>query len=1059
MNMISKEQSMNPGVSAGSGYSFQDRAGKVAAIYAYKLAVEKGFRSHSKHSTFLFNTEVIVEVGSEGKSGRMDGTAEVDKNQVMRMEAKWTTGDPIVKASEAITQLFSYKQTSDEPKPKPELLIVIGGVCNKIKSVTAERLDFTAYKDEQFTLSRVLKCDDIGTAVYQYQSATRKITFLFIGAYSDEHEDAVDTYDFATGLAMLLNLNNVDVCEKPVIIKQDIKALGSRCFDQYITSDKPYKYVTKTSIKRFLEAPDIDVGLLINPWSTLVENYLERVAKMRPNKTRWVKLLYESLAQCADGSPLSLSETAVAAKIMPIIVKCGPKKGGNVVREYERTIHSAGTEGMKPEIKILSGIAGSGKSSLLEYLFEHKIASLRRTGGLVPEMGVPVFIDLQNDAKNLDLLEGVSEADKQRCVSAVLLSMSGLTGVESLSGDHPANLAIDAMLFHFNIHLYIDGYDQLADEKQSLLNRLCVYMAELGYKISLIILATRPGHEELKALEWDRVIPGVDKPSAQSIKHLSPPDESDYERYCHEWLDELSTVLPNKLTSDEQGGNVKGQKQCLQTDFENWRATSFSNDFTQDESIGAISSNPLLTSMCLAIYMKSGRGAQRNKTTIKSLADIYKKMVDDFWEDKWQIDRPPREHLEGKSNVTGGNLRNWFERVCYEALRDTRMSTGLISFEYLNNKWNEHPVDGVQEQHGASVSEKWFEAPFFKIEKINGEQYVEFVHSSFQEYFASSFVVDCLSQGAVPAADGEKKDWSAALGLADSAGGVGTIFGDMIVALGRDCFKYILGICNKLGGDGVSKATATLDKLIYLDHGSQQYLYDSGYVDRAFHELKCAAPPANIKALKKLLAHYRYGRNDELVVSLADFVEIAADATVYENDILGISDRWLVIFCLDHIDNRVQRIKPEDVTEVLKQRGSRHYRQYKKEGLQQWCETKLQSLTAGMNVFKENLNEQERVIGFENVLEPDMDTDLPYILRAAHYWGHVGNRELYNITQLSAKSELADPLKAIKKAINKALNAYANAVIYRLFTLSLTAKEVVITKVEKEVLDKITLPD
>jgi NB-ARC domain len=198
----------------------------------------------------------------------------------------------------------------------------------------------------------------------------------------------------------------------------------------------------------------------------------------------------------------------------------------------------------------------------------------------------------------------------------------------------------------------------------------------------------------------------------------------------------------------------------------------------------------------------------------------------------------------------------------------------------------------------------------------------------------------------------------------------------------------------------------------------QQYVYDTGYLENSLEQvekIREVLPPDNIKGhilLSKMIGHSYYADRSQGMKKAIENM-FRAQEYVEKNQHLASQDEskawiWYRLFALDHVQNLVvtegsididgRRITAEELEHII------------------------------YSILPDELKQLDSA--------PTIDA-CPYILRAAHYWGHRGNQCSFlfyrDIKKLS--------LEKLDKLYSQGINYYARAAIFRLVNFRLSCSE------------------
>ncbi|WP_395408395.1 hypothetical protein ACHMW6_17780 [Pseudoduganella sp. UC29_106] len=994
---------------AGMGQAFQQWAVAIAAYSGYRSCLERAqgiiveiddLRLHSEVQTYNVDQEDI----------RLDFCFE-DGVRATRMhaECKWTGGDPIQRCRTALAYLAEV--ATDKA---PDRLVIIGSSQQRLDktSVAAAVQDILPNYLPQWGY----QLPTSGTGVWRFGTSDR-------GALTVVGVVAADAASPACALAVAILLAKPGEAPPELDVENALERLATACL--------------LPGMRRLLELPKstaagldharalrqlYDPGFVLDPWSYLLEQYVAAIRKRVPAEHCWVHLLAKAvrakaLQQQADERKLP-GENQLAARIAPLPLRCGTLQNVHVVRELARAIPHVRRDGRSEAttVRIVCGQAGTGKSTLLKYLYMAQLDSLWRGGAAGHRLGLPIYIDLQRDAEVLEQLPDA--CDDASCIRA-LEALAGCSSdnIWAFVGRDSAASALEgsvlaALCARFQISLYVDGYDQLASAHAKKLRALGRWLKSIGCDFAYLLLSSRPRYNVADAFDWEHTFSGDCVPRESDTLSLASPDRADVLAYCQEWLNVLATLIPV----------LPGQEYMLdKAAFVQWLGQGSAARHATDFDAQAVQANPLLLALALSTYIAGlFERPTDQRLQVQVRADLYEALVGALTQAlaDHSGNIPEREH-DLTVRLRDPVWRQAFEQICFDSLRRSSRTVGRIDPDSLQAAQPDF-IDAVRR------------LPFMLANPAEPRSAaIDFVHPSFHEYFAANYIARMFTADPVSIRVGTSSyGMDTLVNLRREGGMVGTPLGAIIVGLGRDGFMYLLG---RLLADtrheryaGESSALERFFTLLYADFALQQYMYDAGYVDACISELCFAetrlhAHTTAYCCVIKLIGHKYYGSKEELEHGIAYLFDLA-------RQVPGSSalTHWYRLFCIDHIENRLLRIDPARALELVRQRAGNHSSSRRRpQDLEGWCERERVRLMRGLPSFADDAGTGEAAEERElrNVPEPDWDKERLFILRAAHWWGHVGNRNLL----LQSRSADQD----LQQQRRRARRAYARAIVYR----------------------------
>jgi hypothetical protein len=196
----------------------------------------------------------------------------------------------------------------------------------------------------------------------------------------------------------------------------------------------------------------------------------------------------------------------------------------------------------------------------------------------------------------------------------------------------------------------------------------------------------------------------------------------------------------------------------------------------------------------------------------------------------------------------------------------------------------------------------------------------------------------------------------------------------------------------------------------------QQYIYDTGYLDNGIErieKIRSALSEEDIEGqiiLSKMIGHSYYAdRREEGTRNAVENFLIAREYVKSRNSINfeGKHDAWLwyQLFCLDHAHNLVVPKRSIEIDGTI----------FTAEDLEA--------------VIDELLPDE-----LKQLSNPPSTVVAPYILRAAHYWGHRGNQ--YGFLLFKDIQNLSP--EKFEELYNQGIESYAKAAVFRLVNFRLS---------------------
>lgn len=200
----------------------------------------------------------------------------------------------------------------------------------------------------------------------------------------------------------------------------------------------------------------------------------------------------------------------------------------------------------------------------------------------------------------------------------------------------------------------------------------------------------------------------------------------------------------------------------------------------------------------------------------------------------------------------------------------------------------------------------------------------------------------------------------------------------------------------------------------------QQYIYDTGYLENNLKQVKKARnflPESNVKGyviLNKMIGHSYYANR---TLDMKEAIEnmITAQNRAENESCLSTENEkkvwlWYQLFSLDHTHNLVATT-PNACIDIF-----------------------------GQQVTAEELQTQLELLLPDSLKQlayaPDAGV-CPYILRAAHYWGHRGNQSSYRLF----RDIVILPRQELEELYNQGIEYYARAAVFRLVNFRLSCSK------------------
>lgn len=939
-------------------------------------------------------------------------------------EAKWTRHAPLPICKTAIAYL---EEATLEGKTVTDRLLVVGSAHRRLdaRALTAH-LKLQGYEDVW-----AFQNEPGGTAVLHYLSPA--LGPLTVVAVVTGEGEAAATQECAVAVAILLTQPRTGE-RPPEQADQELRRLATSCIEPGLRRLITFVQRAQGALSHpFAPAEMYPSGFILDPWSCLLQQFVDQQRRNNLERHSWVQLLHGAVTSAARGNDNFLTTAGqLADRIAPLALRCGSKRNVDVVRELAHSIPRSRAGGHATAIRIVCGPSGTGKTTLMQYLYNTEIEQLWRGGAAGYRAGIPVYIDLQTHAQHITLPPDGADVDANNAHWITILERLAGAGaiafwaeVAGFQQRHGLDASILAALFtRFRISLYVDGYDQL--QPAAALGDLGLWMKGMGCEFGYVLLSSRPGHSETSAFEWTKTFDVADAPDVSSVLALARPDKTDVDAYCEAWLQLLAPLLRRPGSS---GAALPAPDALTAKAYSTWLKQAQEPGGADDASPEAIEANPLLLAVALSIYIHQLFGHRHHPLRIRVRSDLYRALLEDL------------EDRSGAEALGNADWRPGLALIAFASLRRPGRSVGHLDAATLRALAPTAP--GTRQR---SFIQALQVLPLVQTARLDApaEAGIDFVHPSFHEYLAADYLAaQCEAGSNIRLGDGDY-DQARLVALRIERGAVTTLLGDLIVSMGRDAFKFVLGCLlayRPTGGVGTVSGLQRFFNLLDADYGLQQYLYDAGYVDAAFAELKLVETElpegsAARRCVNKLIGHKFYGTDGRLPEGIAYLFEIATQRRAGNTDL----DRWYRLFCVDHIDNRMARFAdPATLRPFLENRlndaRNNELDRHAIPELTAWVQDELAAASAGIKPYAAAGARAGLAMTMDAVPEPDWDRDGPFVLRAAHYWGHVGNR------QLLYQSEHATVNAGAERAL--ALEAYARAIVYRAVALNWSLGQVI----------------
>lgn len=955
------------------------------------------------------------------------------ENFVLNAEIKWIGEGQNIKyrfkgAYKKLSEIINKKlKNSEQIGHKIFVLFTHGDILSADDILSTLKVDGLSI-DFSFVLAN-------GTCIHQFteeDGAKMIIALLADESTADYHLECAKAW--ALYLTRPPELNALDLKEKKELSKAAEKwttyLAGSSLLPTISKITQPPKYC-KEHLYHQLNIEDSNAlrRFMLDPWSHLLHYYLDIIRK-KDEGHRWVSLLKDAI-KGRESHPSRMIDKLIN-NIPPMPISCGHAINKQVIHQLALSInHNLSADIAKPttKIKIVRGPSGTGKSTLLDFLYRNQIQQLVYGGGAALPHGIPLLIDLQRHSNWFD--NNNPDNLTEDAALAILANITGFVerdihqdmGIEISSGPNKKYTLLGALLSKFQLYLYIDAYDQISVNQKLVLRAIGNVLKESQIKLGFLFLTSRPGHGEIEAFDWPKSFADFEGSKLDIVFTLDKPSNEAIKDYCNYWCG---------LVTESRGES--GNSTLHLDGFLKWL-----NDNTcsaiKDTRTDAIQQNPLFLIMMLRIFLK--RDERLRGIEINNQSDILRLLM-------LEASQPGIAQQSGTGTVDGATLmseQHWMEKLelaCLLSFQGIHRTSGRLETNAILKAFD---IDDTQEK---DVLKKLRSLPFIytSLSEENALQVIEFVHPAFHEYLAVRCLVNKLMElvriETFTLEDSYTQKTLLALKWQNDA--ITTEFGSILISLGREAFKYLMG--ELLSTSTEREVAEKFFHLLANDVGTQQYLYDSEYVDRCYEELiglcknwrAIESNSAGYYCLVKLIGHKLYGEYDKdaLAEGIAHFFRVIGSSGVthptkdsYEN----VLDRWYKIFCLDHIENRIDRTN----SELVNQKKMSEWFGNESEtpdNVNSWLTKYKTTITKDLKAFEEADDlDDKQPDSLAQVKQPIFKTESFFILRAAHYWGHVGNREL---KALKDKENIA----AISRETGKvALNAYAKAIVYRLVVL------------------------
>ena len=774
------------------------------------------------------------------------------------------------------------------------------------------------------------------------------------------------------------------------------------------------------------------LGFMLDPWGKLTRDYVQMARLGERQRGRWSALIGETIQ--GDTRALALTRRMMGSFIAPMPVNLGIVKGSLVVplfRYFDSSRDAAPPGSVKgPPVSILEGGSGSGKTTLIEHVYSLWTEALAIGEDLVEVRELPVFVPVERLKE--EELSGDEPVDVVRvlCEAALRGTLEHYTARHNLlatTWTATDSGAMRALLRRIPICLLVDGYDQLRPGLREAFRTFTRRLKTSGVRIRRIVLTSRPDSGAVGAMEWLNVLTLADR-AADPALHTRPlvceyvvgaPDEKASEAFVGSWLKSISMLAAR----DADRYTVEAFKAWLRTGV----AAAATPAADTVDLWREVSRSPLHTTLALIAY--ASEDAPR---TIATTADLFEAL---FFRLK---PLPSHDATARSAPILTANERS---RACLESIAfGMLMRADRNIGEFTPGDVLSHVAAAAD---GAAVTvqgallelmagqplddaapQRWLhDLPFLVPQTAEGRASFAFLHVSIEEYLASGhlrrFMARQLAGGALKVPDAQGRPVDPGQTTVDADGVRGTALGDIVVRLGREAFKYLVAQLRQAADsrDGARLAYHFLAACA-RDVGLQQYLYDTGYVDVSFDELRRtslalalrrpeagdvdAATLASV-ALRKFMGHHQYGISDDpgANAALEELAQEVATMAVAEPAWAGLAC-WYQLFVQDHLFNR---------------------------GASQ----------ANRQAFEDKLPPALALqAAAANAPQPQ---DLLYVLRAGHYYGHLGNHSVSHCDRLAAdwvSTKQAIAWSAVDTQVDQGLAYYVAAIELRRVALWLT---------------------
>ena len=738
------------------------------------------------------------------------------------------------------------------------------------------------------------------------------------------------------------------------------------------------------------------LGFMLDPWGKLTRDYVQIARLGEQQRARWSTLIGQTIRGGEDRA-LKLTRRMMGSYVPPMPVNLGIVRGGLVVPMFRFFNSSRGTAPIGavdgPPVSILEGGSGSGKTTLIEHVYSLWTDALSIGEDLIEVRELPVFLPVERLIERQLLRADSGDAVRMLCRAALTGAREDAAGhnlvatTNTLVGAEPDGGALRALLLRIPICLFVDGYDQLRPGLQDAFRRFASRLKTSGVKIRRIVLTSRPDSGASNAMDWLDVLT-LDAPPGHAASDrplvceyfVGPPDEKASESFIEAWLVAAGTLV---------GTNPDHYTFAA---FRKWLANGKppaagtpANAADAVDLWHSVSRSPLHTTLALIAY-----ACERAPAGIQTTADLFEAL---FFELK-----PLPSHDAARDLpilVADDDARACLESIAFgmlmrpdrivgeftpeDVLSHVGAATGAESLTVLGALLD-YDADPRRD---ASVPLRWLrDLPFLVPRAAGSRSSFAFLHVSIEEYLASGhlkrFMARHLAPDGLKVPDARGRPIDAGRLPIDAGGVRCTALCDIVVRLGREAFKYLVAQLRQEAHEPAGERLAChFFAACARDVGLQQYLYDTGYVDVAIDELRLLTRPLDPRradpqdagaaalaslALQKFIGHFHYGSSDGPLVN-EPLEQLSANLRSHPSSepTWAALARWYELFVQDHLFNR-------------------------------------SSAPGNRRRFEAALPAS---LALRGPAAPRPE-DLLYVLRAGHYYGHLGNHNVSACDRLAA---------------------------------------------------------